>query len=69
MLLFIHASIVSQIDTMSSSGKLIFKEVLTITKKIIYKGRGNFIYKKNPGPKAPGFIFTVRLSGYKLLRS
>jgi hypothetical protein len=68
MLLFIHASIVSQIDTMSSSGKLIFKEVLTITKNNL-QGEGSFIYKKNPGPKAPGFIFTVRLSGYKLLRS
>ena len=47
---------------------LIFKEVLTITKNSL-QGEGNFIYKKNPGPKAPGFIFTVRLSGYKLLRS
>ncbi len=68
MLLFIHASIVSQIDTMSSSGKLIFKEVLTNTKNNLQE-EGNFKYKKNPGPKAPGFIFTVRLSGYKLLRS
>jgi hypothetical protein len=41
MLLFIHASIVSQIDTMSSSGKLIFKEVLTITKNNL-QGEGQF---------------------------
>jgi hypothetical protein len=32
MLLFIHASIVSHIDTMSSDGKQIFEDDLTITK-------------------------------------
>jgi hypothetical protein len=33
MLLFIHASIVSQIDIMSSSGKVICKDELTVIKK------------------------------------